>query len=544
MVKTYLERAAEKKARQILAIPPEWRLKDISSSYTAPDALNFIRTSGLMSPEELALTEVINIGSLLQEIALGKVTALYVTKVFCKRAAIAHQLTSCCTEIFFEEAYKEAEKLDHILSTTGRTVGVLHGLPVSVKDSIQVKGQDTTIGWVGLIDRPAGADANSVTVLRKLGAVLYVKTNVPQSLMMSDSYNHVFGQCLNTLNRNLISGGSSGGESSLISAHGSPLGIGTDIGGSIRIPAALCGLYGLSPSMARHPHERGGAKQNMVLPVAGPITTSLASIEFYMEALHSAKPWEIDPRNAPLPWRAERCSIPARHKLRIGYVIDDGVVKPQPPIARAVKQVVEALRTDGHEVMEWDSTSHAYAYELFRKAILSDGGAACKKMCDMSGEPLIEGLFVGTSDHLLTTTETHELHAQKFDYEATYLARWYNEGFDALIMPVTPWVGYKPWTWVKSNQYVGYTSIFNLLDWPALTVPVTKVSKSSDEEIPQDWLDHQGRNLSDEFNKQQYDFKLVEGMPVGVQVICGKYEDEKCIAVGKLIRSLLDDIQE
>lgn len=87
----------------------------------------------------------------------------------------------------------------------------------------------------------------------------------------------------------------------------------------------------------------------MVLPVAGPITTSLASIEFYMEALHSAKPWEIDPRNAPLPWRTERCSIPARHKLRIGYVIDDGVVKPQPPIARAVKQVVEALRTDGHE---------------------------------------------------------------------------------------------------------------------------------------------------------------------------------------------------
>lgn len=75
---------------------------------------------------------------------------------------------------------------------------------------------------------------------------------------MSDSYNHLFGQCVNAINRKLISGGSSGGESALLSSLGSPLGIGTDIGGSIRIPAALCGLYGLSPSVSRHPYPRGG----------------------------------------------------------------------------------------------------------------------------------------------------------------------------------------------------------------------------------------------------------------------------------------------
>jgi amidase len=93
--------------------------------------------------------------------------------------------------------------------------------------------------------------------LRRLGAVLYVKTNLPQSMMMSDSYNHVFGQCVNPFNRGLISGGSSGGEGSLVAARGSILGIGTDLGGSIRIPASLCGLYGLSPSPGRHPYERG-----------------------------------------------------------------------------------------------------------------------------------------------------------------------------------------------------------------------------------------------------------------------------------------------
>jgi amidase len=75
---------------------------------------------------------------------------------------------------------------------------------------------------------------------------------------MSDSFNHVFGQCVNPLNRNLISGGSSGGESALIAAHGSPVGVGTDIGGSIRIPASLCGIYGLSPMYSRHPYDRAG----------------------------------------------------------------------------------------------------------------------------------------------------------------------------------------------------------------------------------------------------------------------------------------------
>ncbi|KAJ9151117.1 Amidase [Pleurostoma richardsiae] len=539
MVESYLERAAEKRSHQLQLIPSEWRLKDIPSFESVPDALDYIRTSGVLSSEELAITETSDITSLLQKLAQGELSSLQVVKAFAKRAAIAQQLTNCCTELFFEEAFDDARKLDDSLSKTGKTAGPLHGLPVSVKDCFKVKGQDTTVGWVGLIDKPAEEDAYAVAALRKLGAVIYLKTNVPQSMMMSDSFNHVFGQTVNTLNRNLISGGSSGGESSLIAARASPLGLGTDIGGSIRIPAALCGLYGLSPTLSRQPHNRGGPRQNIVLPVAGPMATSLASIEAYMQALQHAKPWEIDPRGAPLPWRAEECTIAPSRRLKVGYVVDDGVVKPQPPVARAVGQVVAALKAAGHEVVEWDATSHAHGYELFEKAILSDGGAACRRLCEMSGEPLIEGMLVGTSANLLTTDETHELLGQKFDYEAKYLHRWHAAGLDALIMPVTPWVGYKPWTWVKSHQYVGYTSMFNLLNWPSLVIPVTRVSKELDEPVPQDWVDHHGRNPSDEFNKQQYDFNLVEGMPVGVQILCGKHEDEKCIAVGKVIESLL-----
>ncbi|KAH8807797.1 acetamidase [Xylogone sp. PMI_703] len=544
MAKSYEERAAEKRAEQASRIPVEWRLKTIPSVESVPNALEYIRTAGLLSPEELAITETTDATILLRKLAKRELSSLQVVKAFAKRAAIAHQLTTCCTEIFFEEAFEQAKKLDNILEKTGKPVGPLHGLPVSAKDNQDVKGKDSCVGWVGLTNQPASRDAHSVQILRKLGAILYVKTNVPQSMMMSDSYNHVFGQCVNTLNRALISGGSSGGESSLVSARGSILGICTDIGGSIRIPAALCGLYSLMPGTGRQPIERKGLKQDIVRSIAGPIATHLSSIEWYMQALAQAKPWELDPSIYPLPWRTERCSLPPSARLKIGFIIDDGVVKPQPPITRAIKEVVATLKAAGHEVVEWDASSHGHAYNLWEKAILSDGGAACKKLCDMSGEPLIEGMLVGTPKNLLNTTETHQLIADKYEYEVNYLHRWNTSGLDALIMPVTPWVGYKPWTWVKSNQYVGYTSIWNLVDWPATTVPVTTVTKEKDGIESQEWKSHKGRNKADIFNKQQYDFNLVKGMPIGVQVICGKYEEEKCIAVSKVIDNLVNKSSE
>lgn len=96
--------------------------------------------------------------------------------------------------------------------------------------------------------------------------------------------------------------------------------------------------------------------------------------------------------------------------------------------------------------------------------------------------------------------------ADKYVYETTYLQRWHDAGLDALIMPVTPWVGYKPWTWVKSHQYVGYTSIWNLLDWAALTIPVTTASREKDARVDQEWKSHHGRNKGDEFNKQQCEY--------------------------------------
>lgn len=144
MAPSYQQLAAQKLADQLSLIPPEWRLDSIPSIESAPNALAHIRR--ILTPTELSLTEETDITILLQKLHSRQLSSLELTKAFAKRAALAHQLTTCCTEIFFEEAFETANRLDEYLAATGRTVGALHGLPVSIKDLFAVKGVDTSIG--------------------------------------------------------------------------------------------------------------------------------------------------------------------------------------------------------------------------------------------------------------------------------------------------------------------------------------------------------------------------------------------------------------
>ena len=143
-VPSYLDLAAQKRAAQLALIPPEWRLSPIPSVDSVPDALAYLRR--VLSPAELALTEETNITILLRKLSSGELSSLELTTAFAKRAALAHQLTTCCTEIFFEDAFANAKELDDCLAKTGKTAGPLHGLPVSIKDLFSVKGVDTSIG--------------------------------------------------------------------------------------------------------------------------------------------------------------------------------------------------------------------------------------------------------------------------------------------------------------------------------------------------------------------------------------------------------------
>ena len=159
---------------------------------------------------------------------------------------------NCLTEIFVERALARAAELDNALKKTGKVVGPLHGLPISLKDQICIKGLETTMGYVSWIGKYTEKNAVLVDILEECGAVPFVRTNVPQTLMVSRTYsvskpvtliriqwpetfNNIFGRTTNPYNRSLTSGGSSGGEGALVALKGSPLGVGSDIGGYVSL---------------------------------------------------------------------------------------------------------------------------------------------------------------------------------------------------------------------------------------------------------------------------------------------------------------------
>ncbi len=244
------------------SIPSKWRLATIPSAGEQRDVTGDFITKSL-SKQEIEITETDAV-HIVDKTSTGQWSAEKVMTAFCHRASLAHQLTSCLHETFFDAAVEDAKRLDRYYAQHKAPIGPLHGLPVSLKDQFHVKGVETTMGYVGWIGTFMGKsgtgqekvyESEMVRELRALGAVLYCKTSVPHSLMSGETINNIVGYTTNPKNQNLSAGGSSGGEGALISLKGSPVGFGTDIGGSIRIPAAFCGLYGLRPSAGRMPYE-------------------------------------------------------------------------------------------------------------------------------------------------------------------------------------------------------------------------------------------------------------------------------------------------
>jgi amidase len=295
---------------------------------------------------------------------------------------------NCLHEIFFEAAISDAKKLDEYFSQNGKPLGPLHGLPISLKDQFHVKDVETTMGYVGWIGTFEGkkarekrkefAESELVRELRNMGAVLYCKTSVPHSLMAGETINNIIGYTWNPKNRLLSCGGSSGGEGALIGLKGSPLGLGTDIGGSIRIPACFNGLYGLKPSGGRLPYEGMATSldgQNSILSVVGPLATSVRSLTLLMKSVLSQEPWLHDPLVAEIPWR-EQHREQALHNganmknLTFGVLWNDGEASIHPPVRRAIKIVVDAIENSGHEVIEWKPPSHKRGLEISVRAQL------------------------------------------------------------------------------------------------------------------------------------------------------------------------------
>jgi amidase len=263
--------------------------------------------------------------------------------------------------------------LDKYYKDNGKTMGPLHGLPISLKDQFHVKGNDTTMGYIGWINTYEGnkdealvhkVNSQVVSELLSLGAVLYCKTSLPQTLLLGETVNNLIGQTLNPNNQNLSCGGSSGGEGALQALRGSVVGFGTDIGGSLRIPAAFNGTFSIKPTHTRLSYRHVAnviPGQTTYGSSVGVMGTSLEAIHLVLRSVIRTEPWLRDPYVTPVPWRedcvretlaraTEKGEANEGKPLKLGIFWTDGVVTPHPPIARGLKLVVDAVKNAGHKV--------------------------------------------------------------------------------------------------------------------------------------------------------------------------------------------------
>lgn len=197
---------------------------------------------------------------------------------------------------------------------------------MSVKEQLSLASHINTSGFVSFITNPPPPeDAHLVRLFRAAGAVFHVRTNIPQSLMHLDCENNIFGRTLNPRHLLLSPGGSSGGEGVSLGARCAVLGIGTDIGGSVRIPAAFNECYGLRPTALRIPilgHTGVNPGQESIRGVAGPLAGSVEGLEVWMRSVLEQEPWEYETTLMPVPWRTGVEFKPG--EFTVGVMWDDG----------------------------------------------------------------------------------------------------------------------------------------------------------------------------------------------------------------------------
>ncbi|KAI2840227.1 hypothetical protein CBS147321_7233 [Aspergillus niger] len=522
-------------------IPSEWRLteKFLAAIPTNGHLIeaDVVRGSGILSEKELSITENHSATALLAELSRGNLTSVEVTTAFCKRAAIAQQLTSCLTEHFFQRAIERAQFLDEYLEREKKPFGPLHGLPISIKDSFCIEGVQSTIGYVKFLENsPASHNSAIVEMLLNLGAVLYVKTNIPQTMMTGDSENNIFGRTLNPHNTNLTAGGSSGGEGALVAFRGSVLGIGTDIAGSIRIPSLCCGVYGFKPSIDRIPW--GGQVADLAMegipglkPSAGPLAHNLNDIELFMSTIINAEPWRHDSTASAAPWAYHKTSIEEPRQLTIGILPESKDFPLHPPIKRALQTTISALKNKGHRIVylsETPATDLAYAnrlaFQYFNYGphvdhIAASGEPPVASVAKMSS-PMFTGPFPADMN-LPPFEKIDALHKARKAYSEAWRKTWVENDLDVLLSPgaQNTAVPHDTFGWPP------YTVVWNLLDYPACIIPYGKASKE---------LDPEPMAITDGV-QPSYDPDAVDGAPGAIQVIAPRFQDEMCLAAARVI---------
>ncbi|KAJ5911120.1 uncharacterized protein N7473_000423 [Penicillium subrubescens] len=514
------------------SIPRQWLLPvDKLPSPERTNVLGVPRESGILSERELQITETDATG-LVETMAEGTWTAEEVTIAFLKRATIGHQLLNFATEFMVEEALSRSRALDAHFRNTGKIVGPLHGVPISTKEMVSFKGRITHTGYVSWTSNVASQDALIVNILRKAGAVFHVRTNLPQTCMHLDCENKITGRTHNPHNIRLSPGGSSGGESASIGFRCAAIGIGSDIGGSIRLPAAFCGSYGIRPTTLRVPWNGvglAGNGQEGILCTLGPITNSLRDLDLFMKSVTDGKPWEEETALVPLPWKE---LIPTM-EFTVGILWDDMVVHPHPPIQRAMKIAVAKMKAAGVQMKDWQPYKHKHGMRIINDLFYPDGASVQTGALEASGEPwlpLTKEAFVRARK--MTVSETWAVNLEREAYRTEHRLLMKERGINFILCPAYVGVAAEP----NEARYSSYTAIWNVLEMPGVVFPT---GLKVDPELDVVESGYRPRSAEDEAEYKPYlPVKFVDA-PIGLQLVGNRFCDEEIVAVSKVLEGII-----
>ena len=532
--------------------------------------------------EKQALAQQIltsNISELLIGQFSGKFTSKQIVTVFAERSyRIGRQLNLTADECF-EEALKIAEEKDFELQkcieeskSNSKTefllekFGLLHGIPFSVKDFVSLKGYLNTNGVGSRADFVDDRDCDYVTLLKVNGAIPIVKGNVPILSLTLHTENRIWGCAENPWNRERSCGGSSGGEAGLLAANCTQFGIGTDLGGSLRVPASFCGVYSFMPTAKRHTcngiYSYFLQKDMEIRPmsnVIGPMTKNLDDLTYLMKIFYSEKLFDMQPNLPRIVFNSELYNDTLNSKrLKIGIIKEHETVSGIcPAVLRALNEVEEVLTKLGHEVIEIDLPNiedHCNNHiKLLTNQVCEFLLRNWREKGDDLGvlNPLILSFDSPTfipktlakiaklfKQHRLSQTigRTAQVDNDGFteivQHRDVHLEEinkiWTQNQLDSLIVAPIAFPSFKS----KDADDIGFLGILARLaiywQFPSGTMPITVVKEEEDtfqEKVYDDMMTSCIRNST----------KGSQGMPIGLEIIAAPHKDEKALAIMKII---------
>jgi amidase len=322
-------------------------------------------------------------GELAKAIAGREVSSAEVVEAHLARIEAVNGQVNAVVRVLADSARAQAAEADRQVAAGG-PLGVLHGVPCTIKENIDMVGLPTTQGVIPLAEAIAQVDAPVVERMRAAGAIPIGRTNLPDMAMRVHTDSSLHGLTRNPWNAGRTAGGSSGGEAAALATGMSPIGLGNDIGGSLRSPAACCGIASIRPSAGRVPDagtipngDRLLASQ--ILAVQGPMARRVSDVRLGLQVLmgaHPRDPWAID---SPLAGR------PLSGPIRVAVAAEPPGGQVDPAVSAAVRRAADALADAGYDVVEACPPRYEEATDIWAQILVGDLAVALGEMSPLMG---------------------------------------------------------------------------------------------------------------------------------------------------------------